>query len=275
VPGAVPTPASWTDPSLQEVLEIEELDRDLYRSTLVFHDPFPLYGGQVAAQALRAAGLTVPEDRLPHSLHGYFLRSGDAGRPAIFRVDRDRDGRSFSARRVVAVQGGEVVFNMSASFAAPGRGPDLRVQPEAAAEPPDGLPGLPLRRPFAMETRRPAQPLAGEHWPTRFWARSPGPLPDDALVHACALTYLSDIGTGLSVLETDEVAPGPSLDHAIWFHRPARLDDWVLMDMRPGTVAAGRGFYTGSVTARDGTLAATFVQESLFRYGPNPFRPGR
>src|SRR5919202_5825385 len=135
------------EPTVLDVLDLEELDRDLYRSTLVFDDPFPLYGGQVAAQALRAAGPTVPEGRLPHSLHGYFLRSGNARRPAIFRVDRDRDGRSFSARRVVAVQGGEVVFNMSASFAAPGRGPDLRVQPEAAAEPQEGLPALPLRRP--------------------------------------------------------------------------------------------------------------------------------
>jgi acyl-CoA thioesterase-2 len=103
-------PDSWSDVSLLDVLDLEEIDRDLYRSTLVMADPFPLYGGQVAAQALSAAGRTVPEGRLPHSLHGYFLRSGDAGRPAIFRVDRDRDGRSFSARRVVAVQGGEVVF---------------------------------------------------------------------------------------------------------------------------------------------------------------------
>jgi acyl-CoA thioesterase II len=262
-------------PSVLDVLDLEEIDRDLYRSRLLFADPYPLYGGQVAAQALLSAGRTVPADRLPHSLHGYFLRSGDAARPAVFRVDRDRDGRSFSARRVVAVQGGEVVFNMSASFAAPGRGPDLRVQPEAGAEPPDGLPGLPLRRPFAMETRRPAQPLAGEHWPTRFWARSPGPLPDDALVHACALTYLSDIGTGLSALPEEEAAPGPTLDHAVWFHRPARLDAWVLMDLVPHTVSGGRGWYTGSVTTRDGVLAASLAQETLFRPGRNPFRPGR
>src|SRR4051794_29695394 len=91
---------------------------------MLFADPFPLYGGQVAAQALKAAGGTVPPDRLPHSLYGYFLRSGDAARPTIFRVERDRDGGSFSARRVVALQGGEVVFSMSASFQGPGEGPD-------------------------------------------------------------------------------------------------------------------------------------------------------
>src|SRR4051794_26077511 len=115
------------DPTVLDVLNLEEIDRDLYRSTLVFADPFPLYGGQVAGQALHAAGRTVPEERLPHSLHGYFLRSGDAARPTVFRVDRDRDGGSFSARRVVALQGGEVIFSMSASFQRPGAGPDLQV----------------------------------------------------------------------------------------------------------------------------------------------------
>src|SRR5690349_13598248 len=117
------------EPTVLDVLDLEELDRDLYRSTLVFPDPFPLYGGQVAAQALLAAGRTVPEGRLPHSLHGYFLRPGDAARPTIFRVDRDRDGGSFSARRVVALQGGEVVLNMSVSFQRPADDEDRQVHP--------------------------------------------------------------------------------------------------------------------------------------------------
>src|SRR5215207_5202582 len=130
----VPSTPSASEPDLFDVLELEEIDRDLYRSTLVFPDPLPLYGGQVAAQALLAAGRTVPEDRLPHSLHGYFLRSGDAARPTVFRVDR-----SFSARRVVALQGGEVVFSMSTSFAVAGEGPDLRADPVPTVEPPDGL----------------------------------------------------------------------------------------------------------------------------------------
>ncbi|MGY1835963.1 acyl-CoA thioesterase [Blastococcus sp. SYSU DS0510] len=258
-----------------DVLALEEIDRDLYRSTLLFTDPFPLYGGQVAAQALYAAGRTVAADRLPHSLHGYFLRSGDAARPTVFRVDRDRDGGSFSARRVVAIQGGEVVFSMAASFQVPGPGPDLQVQEVPAVDPPDGSPVFELPRLFSVEGRRPPQPFPDAHWPTRFWARSTVPLPEDRLVHACVLAYLSDIGTGLSALPDDEAAPGPSLDHAVWFHRHAPLDDWVLMDMVPRTVAGGRGWYTGSITTADGVLAASFAQEALFRPGRNPFRPDR
>ena len=267
--------ATAGDPTLLDVLTLEEVDRDLYRSTLVFPDPLPLYGGQVAAQALLAAGRTVAPDRLPHSLHGYFLRSGDAARPTVFRVDRDRDGGSFSARRVVAVQGGEVVLSMSASFQAPTPGPDVQVSPDPGAEDPAGCEPFTLPRLFTMEGRTPSQPWPQASMPTRFWSRSTVALPDDPLVHACALTYLSDIGTGLSALPEDEAAPGPTLDHAVWFHRPARLDAWVLMDLVPHTVSGGRGWYTGSVTTRDGVLAASLTQETLFRPGRNPFRPGR
>jgi acyl-CoA thioesterase-2 len=270
-----PEAAPVGDPTVLDILTLEELDRDLYRSRLVFADPFPLYGGQVAAQALRAAGGTVPADRLPHSLHGYFLRSGDAARPTIFRVERDRDGGSFSARRVVALQGGEVLFSMSASFQAPGTGPEHRVAEVPDAEPPEDSPPLALPRLFSIAGRRPSQPYPEAHFPTRFWARAATDLPDDDLVHACVLTYLSDIGTGLSALPQDEASPGPTLDHAVWFHRRARLDDWVLMDMQPRTVSGGRGWYTGSVTTRQGDLVASFTQETLFRPGPNPFRRAR
>jgi acyl-CoA thioesterase II len=259
-------------PTVLDVLRLDEIDKNLYRSTLLFADPFPLYGGQVAAQALLAAGRTVSRDRLPHSLHGYFLRSGDAARPTIFHVERDRDGGSFSARRVVAVQGGEVIFNLSASFQARREGPDHQVHEAPDAEQPNNSVALDMPRMFSMEGRRPAQPYAKTSWPTRFWARTTVALPlEDHLLHACVLTYLSDIGTGLTALPDDEAAPGPSLDHAVWFHRSARLDDWVLMDMRPVTVSGGRGWYTGSVTTGDGGLAASFVQETLFRAGPNPY----
>jgi acyl-CoA thioesterase-2 len=260
------------EPTVLDVLDLEELDRDLYRSTLVFPDPFPLYGGQVAAQALLAAGRTVPEGRLPHSLHGYFLRPGDAARPTIFRVDRDRDGGSFSARRVVALQGGEVVLNMSTSFQGPGAGPDHQVAEPPRTEPPERSEPLTIPRLFSMQGRRPSQPYPEAHFPTRFWARATVDLPHDDLVHACVLTYLSDIGTGLAAMPQEEASPGPTLDHALWFHRHARLDEWVLMDMQPRTVSGGRGWYTGTVTTTDGVLAASFVQETLFRPGPNPFR---
>jgi acyl-CoA thioesterase II len=264
-----------SEPTVLDVLDLEEIDRDLYRSTLVFADPFPLYGGQVAAQARPAAGLTVGEGRLPHSLHGYFLRPGLVDRPVLLHVDRDRDGGSFSARRVVAVQGGEVVLSMSASFQAPTPGPDVQVAAAPDAEPPEQCPPLTLPRLFTMESRRPAQRHPGGSMPTRFWARATVALPDDPLLQACALTYLSDIGTGLSALPEDEAAPGPTLDHAVWFHRPARLDEWVLMDLVPHSVSGGRGWYTGSVTTAGGLLAASLTQETLFRPGRNPFRPGR
>jgi len=263
-----------SEPTVLDVLDLEEIDRDLYRSTLVFADPFPLYGGQVAAQALLAAGLTVGPGRLPHSLHGYFLRSGDAARPTIFRVERDRDGGSFSARRVVAVQGGEVIFSMAASFHAGGVGPDIPVQEMPGVEAPEGLKSYGMPRLFTMESRRPGQADPGRRLPTRFWARTTVPLPDDHLVHACVLTYLSDIGTGLADMPQDEASPGPTLDHAVWFHRHAPLDEWVLMDMEPGTVSGGRGWYTGAIFTAGGTLAGSFTQETLFRAGKNPFRPG-
>jgi acyl-CoA thioesterase-2 len=254
-------------PALLDLLQLEEIDRDLYRSRSTFRDPFPLYGGQVAAQALMAAGLTVPDDRLPHSLHGYFLRSGDAQRPTVFRVDRDRDGRSYSGRRVVALQGGEVLFNMSCSFHADTQGPEVQSHPAPEAGDPEALPVVVLPRLFSIESRQAPQPVADTPWPTRFWSRLAVPAPDDPLVHACVLTYLSDISSGLAGLPNAREAAGPSLDHAVWFHRPARLDEWVLLNLVPQTVSGGRGWYTGSIHDQQGRLLASLVQESLFR-GP-------
>jgi acyl-CoA thioesterase-2 len=253
--------------SLLDLLALEPLDRDLFRATAVTDETVPLYGGQVAAQALHAAGQTVPEGRVPHSLHGYYLRGGDASHPTLFRVDRDRDGRSFSARRVVAVQNGEVIFNMSTSFHAPEPGLDRQVEPAPAAGDPDRLPPMVLPRLLSMEGRIPAQPYDVGHWPTRFWSRCTLPLPDDPLLHACALTYLSDILTGLSPLQEDDWGGGSSLDHAVCFHRPVRMDRWVLIDLVPHSVAGGRGWYTGTVHGADGALAASITQETLFRRG--------
>jgi acyl-CoA thioesterase-2 len=265
VPADLRSESTVGDATLLDLLTLEELDRDLYRSTVLFSEEHALYGGQVAAQALMAAGRTVAPDLLPHSLHGYFLRSGDPARHTIFRVDRDRDGRSFSARRVVAVQGGEVIFSMSASFHVPDEGDDHQVHPAPQVAGPDGLPGVELHRMFSMETRKPPQPYPDAPLPTRFWARTTIPLPDSPLVHAAVLTYLSDVSTGLIVLPDAEAALGPSLDHAVWFHRDVRMDDWVLVDLVPHTVAHHRGWYTGSILTRDGVLAGSLAQEALFR----------
>jgi acyl-CoA thioesterase-2 len=266
---ASPLPARPGDAgSLLDLLALEPLDRDLFRATAVIDETVPLYGGQVAAQALHAAGQTVPEGRVPHSLHGYYLRGGNAAHPTLFRVDRDRDGRSFSARRVVAVQNGKVIFNMSTSFHTPEPGLDRQVQPAPAAGDPDRLAPMVLPRLLSMEGRVPAQPFEVGQWPTRFWCRCALALPDDPLVHACALTYLSDILSGLSPLAQDGWHPGSSLDHAVYFHRPVRMDRWVLLDLVPRSVAGGRGWYTGTVHGVDGALAASLTQETLFRQGP-------
>ncbi|MFI0961285.1 acyl-CoA thioesterase [Streptomyces sp. NPDC021080] len=254
------------DPLL-DMLALEEIDHNLYRGYLVFSERFALYGGQVAAQALRAASLTVPRDRLPHSLHGYFLRPGNASRPTVFQVDRDRDGGSYSARRVVALQGGEVIFSMSASFHRGNEGPDKQVADLPAIPVPEDCEGFVLPRLFSMEGRSVRDQVSQSGWPTRFWARSTAGIGNDPMLNACVLTYLSDISSGLFELEDpgDNVRSGSSLDHSVWFHRPALLDEWVLTDLRPHSIAQGRGLYTGSVFDRTGQLVATIAQEALFR----------
>jgi acyl-CoA thioesterase-2 len=252
--------------TLLDVFDLEEIDRDIYRSSYTVEGRPRLYGGQVAAQALLAAGLTVDPERRPHSLHGYFLRTGDAARPTAFRVDRDRDGRSFSARRVVALQRGEVIFNMSCSFQAVGQSLDRHAVAMPELEPPGELPLMTTGFP-SIELQVPPQPEENPaaSYPAHFWARVGVPLPDDLLTHACAMTYLSDMGTGLVLWATDEEAPGPSIDHAVWFHRPLRADAWMRLDFAPRSVSTGRGLYIGSISAPDGRLGASIAQEALFR----------
>jgi acyl-CoA thioesterase-2 len=271
VPMAIDWPETTRpDAPLSDLLTLEEIDRDLYRATTVFEEPHPLYGGQVAAQALLAAGGTVPEGRLPHSLHGYYLRGGDTRRPTIFKVDRDRDGRSFSARRVVAVQGGEVIFNMSASFQVVEDGEDHQVDRMPEVEAPEGLTVEPLPRLTSVDGAIPSQPPGVRKVPSRFWARCTQTLPDDPLLHAAVLAYVSDTSSGLSAIGTGEWARLASIDHAIWFHRHLKMDDWNLVELRPHTTGGGRGWYSGSVFSRDGVLGASLVQESLFRTSPPP-----
>lgn len=251
-------------PSIIDLLDLEYVEENLYRSCAVSDEPSRLFGGQVAAQALYAAGRTVDGGRLPHSLHGYFLRQGSTIRPTVFEVDRDRDGLSFSARRAVAIQEGNVIFNMSASFAAPRPGADRDADGAPAIPAPDTLPGTVHPRFPSLEFRA---PRSGHRMPNRFWIRCTDPLPDDPLLHAAVLAYTSDISTGLIPLEDDGSRSGPSLDHAVWFHRPARMDDWTWHELTPHTVAGGRGWYTGAVYTPDGTRVASIAQEALFRTG--------
>jgi acyl-CoA thioesterase-2 len=259
-PGGLDRPAV----DLVELLTLEQVELDLFRASAVFDDRLALYGGQVAAQALLAAAATVPDDRTPHSLHGYYLRGGDAARPTLLRVERDRDGRSVSARRVVAVQRGEVIFSMAASFQAAKRGPDLQVEPPPVQEDPGQLAHYLIPRLTSMDGRIGPQPYGEGGLPTRFWGRCTSRLPEDPAWHAAALTYLSDMSSGIGPLGTAEYRSGSSLDHALWFHRPVRMDDWVLLDLVPRTVADGRGWYQGTVHDRRGTLVASLTQEALF-----------
>jgi acyl-CoA thioesterase-2 len=254
---------------LVKLLDLEELDRDLFRAQNPPQTFLPhLYGGQVAAQAARAASLTVPEGRFLHSLHGYFLRPGRSDRTTILRVDRDRDGGSFSARHVNAIQNGEVILSLLVSFNVAKDG--LEFQDVQVPEPvprPEEIPEEELGghntmfdlRPIGRSARAGGFPGLSH----RFWARTRGPLPDDRLLHECALTYLSDMGTGFMRVPADEPMGGPSLDHAVWFHRPVHMDQWVLVDLEPVVASGGRAYYTGSVFNADGALVSTLVQEHL------------
>jgi acyl-CoA thioesterase II len=260
-------------------LDMEELDRDLYRAdneSSAFRRR-RLYGGQVAAQALRAAGMTVPDDRLPHSLHGYFLRAGAPQRPVIFRVDRDRDGRSFSARRVAAIQNGEVIFEMTASFQVPEESPEYRAPIDPTVAPPDPSAAThfaeihPCLDVHVLDLIEPRQPGDGRSL-DRLWARARGTFTDSPIIHACLVTFMSDLGSGFGTLDLPGLPVfGPSIDHAVWFQSPVRADDWVLFDAHALKVGGSRGLYMGSAHDREGRLGATFAQEMLLR--PKPQQP--
>ena len=259
-------------PSMAELLDLEEIDRDLYRgiNEVPPNDNPTLFGGQVAAQALKAAGLTIAADRFPHSLHGYFLRAGWRHRPVIFKVERDRDGRSFSARRVSVLQGGEVIFDLTASFHVlePG-GEYSRPMPtgwpspeECSSEP------FNVNFPLAEALLVPPTKLVGDgvEISNRLWLRVNEDLGEDRLTHACALTYLSDVGTGFATIDVPDLPPGgPSLDHAMWFRTPIRADRWIMSDTWPLMAGGARGLYAGSMYQADGTLGAMITQEALLR----------
>ncbi len=252
-----------------DVMELEEIEPDLFRANFTYEDEYRLYGGQVAAQALLSAGRTVEEERLPHSLHGYFLRSGRCEVPTVFEVHRDRDGRSYSARRVVARQDGKAIFTAVMSFARSGPDDQLGHHNQVIQAPsvptPDECDRIPVPRLFAhewglLETLTPALPF-----PERFWSRCTSDLGDDQLTHAAAITYMSDGSSGLGRLHDEHNTTGASLDHAVWFHEPVRADDWLLNIMEPARTAWGRGLYTGSMFTEDGTLAVSLAQQALFR----------
>jgi acyl-CoA thioesterase-2 len=286
--------------NLVSLLDLERIDATIFRGRNEDADRTRLFGGQVAAQALVAAGRTVPADRPPHSLHAYFLRGGDPSHPVIYTVDPIRDGGSFTTRRVVAQQNGKAIFSMGVSFHVREPGFDhAEPMPRGLADP-DSLPGwaerarqlgdrVPkefrawLEREHAIEFR--SEPGEGGLFggggpgPLRLWLRASGALPEDPFLHRCLLAYASDMA--LLDAMTRRHVRGPafrhvmaaSLDHALWFHRDGRIDDWILYEQESPSAAGARGFARGSLYARDGRLLASVAQEGLIRQiqrGPGP-----
>ena len=276
---------------LVELFHLEALDDHRFRGHSQDLGGAAVFGGQVMGQALMAAGRTVAAGQAAHSLHGYFVRAGDKALPIDYAVDRLRDGASFSTRQVVAHQQGRVIFQMMASFHRPEGGPGHQGE-MPAAPPPESLDNEHQRQ-RAMADRLPdrmqaflqaAQPvdlrmvdpldlLAPERRPPQalHWLRAAGALPDDPLLHQALLAYASDwclmevamLPHGLSYYQAG--VQGVSLDHALWFHRPARFDDWLLHQTDSPTLAGGRGLCRGSLWSQGGALVASVAQECLVR----------
>lgn len=267
------------DPSpLVALFDLEPIDRDIFRGPNPGEGDGRLFGGQVASQALRAAAATIEADHAVNSLHTYFLRPGRFGTPVVFTVDRIRDGRSFSTRRVVAVQQGEAILNLDASFHAHEEGGTYQgPSPLEVVPPPDELTRDvdrrgPHQRPIDSRSFRPVDSGPG----TRArWARTADPLPDDPILHACAITYFSDsgpVGASRLALGVDDDAPDErrrymtaSLDHCLWFHRPVRADEWLYYRLDAVAAGASRGLARGGMWTSDGQLAVSVAQEALLR----------
>jgi acyl-CoA thioesterase-2 len=278
---------------LIDILELEQLEVNLFRGVSPDEDRQRVFGGQVAGQALVAAGRTVEPDRVVHSLHAYFLRPGDPRIPIVYDVDRIRDGRSFATRRVVAIQHGKPIFNLSASFQVHEVGPDHQYAMPAAPDP-ETLPTVRerlepyadrfppafvdwIRRDRPIDTRSPQLPRWLDPEPGAreaeqlVWFRADGVLPDDPLLHACVVAYASD----LTLLDTavmsharswdDDRFMMASLDHAMWFQRPFRADEWMLYHQKSPSASGARGLAEGFMYRRDGALAVMVIQEGLIR----------
>jgi len=286
---------------LVSILDLEPLEVNLFRGRTPKEDRVRVFGGQVAGQALVAAGRTVEEGLVVHSLHSYFLRPGDPSVPIVYEVDRLRDGKSFTTRRVVAIQHGQAIFILSASLQRPEEGvehqldmpeaPDPetlptfreRVEPYLDKVPPELKRWLQRERPIDVRYPNPPDYLHPEKRPPRqlVWIRADGRLPDGPLfLHQCVVAYASD----MTLIDTatlphaiawfDMSYQMASLDHAMWFHRPMRADDWLLYVQESPTATGARGFTTGRLYSRDGRLVVSVAQEGLIRRRPDA-RGGR
>ena len=273
---------------LIELLDLEDIEVNVFRGVSPQVEAQRVFGGQVAGQALVAAARTVEKDRSVHSLHAYFLRPGDPTVPILYEVDRLRDGRSFTTRRVVAIQHGRPIFNLSASFHVHEQGLDHQIPMDPDVAPADSLPDFATRwapwrdvlgeyyeRPRPIDSRYVdwsppdrAEPLPPHQ---RIWIRADGRLPDDPVLHQCVVTDASD----MTLLDTALLPHGgtyrsahiqmASLDHAMWFHRPFRADEWLLYVQDTPSASDGRGIARGLFFTERGELAVSVVQEGLIR----------
>jgi acyl-CoA thioesterase-2 len=265
---------------LTSILDLEPIELDIFRGFTPPRENKRIYGGQVVAQALTAAYRTV-ESRVCASLHAYFIRPGDPSIPILYMAERDRDGGSFSVRRVVAIQNGAQIFNLAAVFQTPEEGLEHQVDmPEVP--PPEGLMSEDelraedwgeARRPWPVEVRPIDPPRRGDtgvktpHF--NVWFRAKVGVGDDLAANQCALAYASDM-TLLDASLRPHAAPWEelqvaSLDHALWFHHPVNFADWHLYVQDSPSASGGRGFNRGSVFTRDGKLVASAAQEALIR----------
>jgi acyl-CoA thioesterase-2 len=293
---AIPTPPYTPAESiarLVRLLDVEAIEVDLYRGQSTEEGWQRVYGGQVVAQALMAASKTVPADRPAHSLHCYFLRPGDPKVPILYRVERDRDGASFTTRRVIAIQHGRPIFDMAASFQVEETGLEHAFAPPAVVGP-EGLKSerelhlanadripeshraswLGRDRPIEFRPVDPGDPIVPVPQPPfqNCWFRTAAPVVADAVLSRCLLAYASD----MTLLDTclmphaiawpDPRLQGASLDHAMWFHRTPDVSNWLLFAQDSPAAAGGRGLNRGLVYAADGTLVASVMQEGLIRY---------
>ena len=282
---------SYMIEDLLNLLDLEPIEVNIYRGANRDIGSGRVFGGQVLAQSLVAAQRTVEEGRIAHSVHGYFILPGDLKAPIVYFVDRLRDGKSFTTRRVTAIQHGRAIFNMSASFQV--REPGLEHQlPMPNVPAPEALrPELDLIRERADDIPRPLRDVVTQDRPIDFrpvehldpfnpaplppikhmWLRAIGEMPDDPLMHQAVLAYASDYGLlgtalqphGRTFRQPDiQVA---SLDHALWFHRDCRVDEWLLYAIDSPVAAGARGFTRGTIFTRDGRLVASVAQEGLIR----------
>ena len=278
---------------LLQLLDLETIEVNTYRGQQPLEERQRTFGGQVAAQALMAAGRTVERGTV-HSLHSYFLRPGDPRAPILYEVDRIRDGKSFTTRRVVAIQHGRAIYNMQASFHSEETSLEHQLPMPVVPGPETIAPLLErvqseggnvdewFRRPHPIDQRfigeLPWSPLRNREPRQQIWIKADGKLPDDSLLHACVVTYASDMSLMDAILAPHSVRwddgsfMGASLDHCMWFHRDLRADEWLLYDTDSPIAHGGRGLARGFLFNQGGQLCVSMVQEGLTRI-VDPARP--